>query len=308
MPSSPKNPKKLRVLRKTALGRFSGALIRVIEGWMKRKNAIQAEQTGKRLGRTLFRLSRKHRERALSNLSLCFPELPVAERRSLALRSFEHFGMVATDFMRTKARSDEEVDSHMEVEGREHVENALANGKGILIVSAHFGNWERFAQYARTQGKQIYAVARDADDAKVQSDVSRLRELTGLQIISRGNAARTLISLLRENKIVALLPDQNSSETFIKFFGLPTGTVLGPATISLRTGAPLIPAFCARTGPGKYKTHIFPPLEPVEGIENKAEALTQAMNDAIEKIIRMYPEQWLWLHDRWKSSRRKGLL
>lgn len=283
-------------------------LIRVFESWMKRKTVRQAEQAGKRLGRALFRLSKKHRNIALQNLALCFPERTDSERKEIARKTFEHFGILATDFMRTTARSDKEVADNMEIEGREHVERALEQGKGVLAVSAHFGNWERFAQFARTQGRQIYAVARDADDAQVQADVMRLRELTGLTVISRGNAARTMISLLRENKIVALLPDQNSSESFLPFFGHPTGTVLGPATISLRTGAPLIPAFCARIGPGKYKTYIFPPLEPEPGIENKVEALTRSMNDAIEKIIRMYPDQWLWFHDRWKSAKRKGLL
>jgi KDO2-lipid IV(A) lauroyltransferase len=275
---------------------------------MKGKTALQAERAGRKLGRMLFRLSPKHRNRALSNLELAYPDMPDSERRALAQRVFEHFGMVATDFMRTSGRTDEEVAANMEVEGREIVDQVLEQGKGMLVVSAHFGNWERFAQYARTQGKEIFAVARDADDSKVQSDVARLRELTGLTVISRGNAARTMISLLRENKIVALLPDQNSTESYLPFFGHPAGTALGPATISLRTGAPLVPAFCARIAPGKYKTVVLPPLEPVPDVENKAEALARSMNLAIEGIVRLYPEQWLWFHDRWRSARRKGLV
>lgn len=275
---------------------------------MKGKSAVQAEKTGARFGRLLFRLSKKHRNRAIANLALAYPEMPEAERVQLARKVFEHFGMVATDFMRTSARSDEEVASNMVVEGRENFDDALAQGKGILLVTAHFGNWERFAQFARSQGQEIFAVARDADDTKVQSDVARLRELTGLTVISRGNAARTMISLLREKKIVAVLPDQNCAESFVPFFGLPTGTVLGPATLSLRTGAPLLPAFCARVGPGKYHSHVFPAIQPKPGVEDKVEALTRAMNDTIEGIIRMYPEQWLWFHDRWKSARQRGLL
>lgn len=275
---------------------------------MNGKSAVRAEKSGQWLGRTLFRFSKKHRERALANLKLAYPELPEPERRQLALKVFEHFGMVATDFMRTSSRTDQEVQANMEVEGREIVDHVLEQGKGMLVVTAHFGNWERFAQFARTQDKEIFAVARDLDDAKAHADVQRLRELTGLTVISRGNAARTMISLLRENKIVALLPDQNCSESFLPFFGHPTGTVLGPATISLRTGAPLVPAFCARIGPGKYKTIVWPPIEPTPDIENKVEALSRAMNEAIERMIRLYPEQWLWFHDRWKSARRRGLV
>jgi len=294
--------------RKRAVGKLSRFLIGVFERWMHGKSAVKAEKLGRRIGRTLFRVSKKHRDRALANLKLAYPDLPEAERKSLAIQVFEHFGMVATDFMRTSTRSDEEVAANMEVEGREIVDRVLAEGKGMLVVTAHFGNWERFAQFARTQGKEIFAVARDLDDAQAHSDVQRLRELTGLTVISRGNAARTMISLLRENKIVALLPDQNCSESFLPFFGHPTGTVLGPATISLRTGAPMVPCFCARVGPGKYKTIVWPPIEPTPDIENKVEALSRSMNDAIERVIRLYPDQWLWFHDRWKSARRRGLV
>lgn len=297
-----------RKLRRRLVGKFSNLLIGGFERWMHGKTAEQAERAGKKLGRTLYRVSKKHRNRALDNLKLAYPNMPESERKELAIKVFEHFGMVATDFMRASTRTDEEVVAHMEVEGREIVDRVLAEGKGMLVVTAHFGNWERFAQFARTQGKEIFAVARDLDDAQAHADVNRLRELTGLTVISRGNAARTMISLLRENKIVALLPDQNCSESFLPFFGLPTGTVLGPATISVRTGAPLVPAFCARLGPGRYKTIVWPPLEPVPDIENRIEALSRAMNDAIERVIRMYPDQWLWFHDRWKSARRRGLV
>lgn len=301
MPRSPR-------LRKRFVGWLGRSLLRLFEAWLRRKSAVQAERSGARFGRMLFRFSRKHRERALANLALAYPEKTAAERVELARQVFEHFGRVATDFLRTESRTDAEVVQGMEVEGFENVAAALRGGKGILIVTAHFGNWERAAQFAKTQGRDIYAVARDADDAQVQDDVLRLREKAGLKVISRGNAARQILALLRENKLVALLPDQNCSESFVPFFGHPAGTVLGPATLSLRTGAPLVPMFCARTGPGQYRLHLMPPLVPKPEIEDPVLALTYAMNEAIEAIVRRYPEQWLWFHDRWKSARQRGLL
>jgi Kdo2-lipid IVA lauroyltransferase/acyltransferase len=301
MPRSTKFSKRL-------VAWISRGLMRLFERWMRGKSAVQAEKIGARFGRALFRLSRKHRERALSNLELAFPEMSHEDRRSLAGRVFEHFGMVATDFMRTTARTDEEVAASMEVEGAENVLQELEKGKGVLIVTAHFGNWERAAQYARVTGHDIHAVARNADDAQVQEDVMRLRESTGMKVISRGNAVRQILALLRANELVALLPDQNSSESFIPFFGHPTGTVLGPATLSRRTGAPLVPMFCARIGPGKYKLHLFPALKPKPGVEDEVLALSHSVNEIIERVIRMYPEQWLWFHDRWKSARKRGLL
>lgn len=300
-------PRSLK-FNKRLVGWLGRGLLRTFERWMRGKSALQAERVGARIGRALFRFSRKHRERALSNLALAFPEMGDSERRALAKKVFEHFGMVATDFMRTTARTDEEVVSMMEVDGEDSIRRAVEGGKGTLLVSAHFGNWERAAQYAKAQGLDIYAVQRDADDQQVQVDVVRLRESTGMKVISRGNAARQILALLRENKLVALLPDQNCSESFVPFFGHPAGTVLGPATLSRRTGAALVPVFCARIGPGRYRMHLLPALEPKPGIDDPILALTHSMNEAIESIVRKYPEQWLWFHDRWKSARQRGLL
>lgn len=295
-------------ISKRALSWLSRNLITFFEWRMRGKTAIQAEKTGAKLGRLLFRLSKKHRNRALSNLKLVFPEMSESERRKLAIQVFEHFGIITIDFVRTSSRTDKEVLENMEEEGLSILESSLAKGKGVLLFTPHFGNWERFAHYLKARGHEVFAVARDADDAQVQQDVARLREMSGLTMMSRGNAARTILSLLKENKIVGLLTDQNCAESFVPFFGLPTGTVLGPATLSLRTGAPLVPIYCVRIAPGKYRTEILHPIEPKPGFEDNVDALTRSMNDTLESIVRKHPEQWLWFHDRWKSARQRGLL
>jgi KDO2-lipid IV(A) lauroyltransferase len=278
-----------------------------LQRWMERKDALQAERIGARLGRLIFKVSKKHRRRALSNLELAMPELSENERMRIAKGVFEHFGMVGTDFMRTRKRTDEEVLQSVTMEGFEHVEHALSLGKGVLVITGHFGNWERMGQYARANGFLMNVVARDADDSTMNRMMFDLRNTAGLNVISRGNAARTMLSLLKENQLVAVLPDQNSSEIFVPFFGKPCGTVQGPGVLHLRTGAPLLPVYCPRVGPAKYRLIIRPPIEPVPGFEGP-EGYTRAINESLEEVIREYPEQWLWLHDRWKSARRRGLV
>ncbi|MBX3120029.1 MAG: lysophospholipid acyltransferase family protein [Fimbriimonadaceae bacterium] len=287
-----------------AAGAFAFGLVKA---WMSRKTVLQAEKTGKKLGRLFFKLSRKHRERALSNLELAMPELSASEREAMALKVFEHYGIVGTDFLRTERRNYEEDLANTEFENWEIYEEACKAG-GVLIVCAHFGNWERLGEIFAKKGYPIYAVARDADDEGVNRQVLELRQHAGLQILPRGNAAIQILKAMKQKLRVGLLPDQNCDESFYPFFGKLTGTVLGPATLHIRTGAPLVPVFCVRTGPGKYKVIVLPKIEPLPGYEDKIEAITRSMNLTLEGVIRRYPEQWLWFHDRWKAARKRGLL
>ena len=294
-------------VRRTVLDRLGEQLFdRLQAGYMK-KDPIQAEASGRRLGRFLFRLDKKHRKRTISNLKLAFPEWSEAKRLQTAQSVFEHFGIVAGDFMRTPSRTDTEVFEHMEVEGLENFELAQGPGKGILVITAHLGNWERFAQWVRASGREISVVARDANQRGVQLRVSRIREATGVRLLSRGDSAKEILLRLRNDEIVGLLPDQNDDECFVPFFGHPAGTVLGPAILHRRTGASLLPSYCVRTGPGTYKMVVLPPLNLDRAIKDPVEIMA-LVNATLEAEIRKYPEQWLWMHDRWKNARNRGLI
>jgi KDO2-lipid IV(A) lauroyltransferase len=128
-------------------------------------------------------------------------------------------------------------------------------------------------------------------------------------MLSRGNAMRAILEALKKNRSVALLADQNSQEATIRFFGKPCGTVLGPAVLHLRTGAPIVLSFSPRIGPGRYRMITDEPLD-FTGQDPKPspEEIMQRIHDRYEEVIRQYPEQWLWFHDRWKSARQRGLL
>ncbi len=289
-------------------GRISAGLFVVFERRACRMDALKAEEAGTRLGRALwkFPLAKKQRTRALENLALVFPELSEAQRIDLAKRTFEHFGRVTYDFLRTTKRTEEEVLESIEVTGTENVRAAMDKDRGVLGITAHFGNWERFAHWGAASKWNLTVVARDANDKDLHKHVLRIRESLGIEVISRGQAARPILKKLAQKGVVAMLPDQNSSEGFITFFGKPCGTVLGPAILAKKTGAPLMSTFCVRVGPCRYKMIVFP---MIEGVEDKTpEEIMTELNQALEKVVREYPDQYLWFHDRYKSARRTGLL
>jgi KDO2-lipid IV(A) lauroyltransferase len=286
-----------------------GIAFRMAKGFLGKRDPLKAERVGRKLGRLAYRFAGKHRNRALLNLKLVFPDMREAERTALAIRCFEHFGMLAADFLRAEHRTMGEVEaSIVEIEGWEHAQAALGQHKGVIGVTGHFGNWERFGAFVAQRGMPLHVVQRDADDPGLNEEMTRLRKLSGMVVLSRGNAARAMLSALREDKVIAVLADQNCTESFVPFFGLPTGTVLGPAVLHQRTGSPIMPGYCVRIGPNRFKIIIHPELKPKEGIDDPTLALTHAMNESLERVIRDYPEQWLWLHDRWKSARRRGLV
>ncbi|RYG47470.1 hypothetical protein EON79_07260 [bacterium] len=272
----------------------------------ERRDEAGAERLGARIGGLVYRLDRKHRERTVANLTLAYPEAPSAWIDETAQGVFLHFGRVLGDFMRSKVRSLDEVLATTEVEGRDIIERYPA-GTAIIAATAHMGNWERFGHWCTAIGRPISVVARDADDGDIQDRVGALRAATGLEVLSRGNAARASLRALKDGKVLGLLPDQNGDECFVPFFGQPAGSTLGPAILHKRTGAPLIPAFCVREGVGRYRVIVLEPIDPDNRSDDPV-AVTAAVAASLEGVIRRYPEQWLWMHDRWKSARQRGML
>lgn len=270
---------------------------------------MDAERKGAKLGRFFFRVSSRHRKTALRNLAMAFPDMPEAERRALAIRVFEHFGMVTLDFVRSDARSDEEVTATTTLSTANTYQEAVDQGKGVLGIGMHFGNWERGAQFLKANGLHSFAVAREADHEGLEAQIRELREATGLHVLPRGNAIRAMLSALRSKKLVVMLVDQNAEEAFVPFFGMPAGTTLGAAVLHLRTGAPIVISSCARVGPNRYEIQMDPPLE-FSGADPKPSPteIMAMIHKRLEELIREHPEQWLWFHDRWKSAREKGLL
>ncbi len=292
------------------LGRFKERLplaaFRAGERWLGLADVARAERRGARLGELWFRADKKRRLRAIDNVKLAYPEWDEARRVATVRAACRHFGIVAADFMRTPHRTNAELLATVEFPDDADYLAAKAADKGIIAVPPHYGNWERFGHWLLATDRMITVVARDANEGDVNEAVNALRRLNGMGVVARGDSAREILRLLRRKEIVGLLPDQNSRECFVPFFGHPAGTVLGPAVLHIRTGAPILPCACVRIGVGRYRVISEPPLFAREG--ESPEELTGRMNLAIEALVRRHPEQYLWMHDRWKAARRRGMI
>src|SRR4051794_29574631 len=157
------------------------AFSRLEKAFLKKKPP-DAERAGEKLGLLVYRLSKKHRNRALSNLAMAFPEMPEEERVALAKRCFQHFGRVFADFLRASARTKEEVLREVPVVGIENLDGALREGKGVIIIGGHFGNWELGAHRVAAAGYKLTVVARDANDSDLNKAVMRIRKDQGIDV------------------------------------------------------------------------------------------------------------------------------
>ena len=272
-----------------------------------RRDAAAAERAGERFGLLAYRLDKKHRTRAEKNLRLAFPERPESWAVETARESFLHFGRLAGDLMRAPARSDAEVLANMGVPEKLDAFFDHAKDRGIIFCTGHMGNWERAAHWVTARGHKLSVVMRPVDQPVVQARVEALRRAAGIELLSRGDAAMGMLRRLRRGECIAVLPDQNADDAFVPFFGHPTGTVLGPAVMAKRANALIVPAFCLRTGPGRYRFAVQDPLDGATTSLDPTEIMARYYQ-ALESACREAPEQYLWMHDRWKSARRKRLL
>jgi KDO2-lipid IV(A) lauroyltransferase len=293
--------------RKRIEGKLGGWGLRLAWGLFRFLPMGAAQRLGAGLGLLAYALSRRYRRVAIRNLQRAFPDWTPAQARATARRVFRNFGVSMAEFFKAPSRTRAQIEQRLTVVGLEHLDAAFREGKGVLLITGHFGNWELMARYLCMLGYPIAVIARDADDRSTTELVTMLRERSGYKVFPRGNAARLVLRALRANEAVGILPDQNAGDVFVEFFGQKAGSVAGPAVFHLRTGAPLVPLFNVRL-PGDYhRVEILPPMrfEPTGDAQADYQRIMQALHDVLESYVRRYPDQWLWLHDRWKSARKR---
>jgi KDO2-lipid IV(A) lauroyltransferase len=265
---------------------------------------------GQAFGGLVFRLDRKHRRLALANLEIAFgPAADPAARRRIARASFRHFGRVTADSLKwTRLRASQRA-RLLKVEGAERILQALRQGRGALIFSAHFGNWEVAAEAVAALAP-LSVVARPLDNRLVEAELARYRRRLGAKVISKFQAARPILQALRQNEMVAILIDQNvlrSQAVFVDFFGRPAATTPALASFHLRTRSPLIPVFCLPGPRSSYLVKVGDPLTfpPGGEIDRDVLKITQACTKMVEIAIRENPGLWFWFHNRWKTRPEK---
>lgn len=261
---------------------------------------------GRALGMAAFRGMRRYRTVARANLQRAYGhEWSEDEIERVARESFRHLGITLIEFFLREPRiTGEEVEREVRFEGQAHYEEAFARGKGVILISAHYGNWEMMGPRLHREGYRVNAVSRTADDPGLERMIESIRQRCGLHQIPRRQAARLGLAALRKNEILAILLDQNTAEggVFVPFYGYPASTATGPAVFALKTGAAVVPTFCLREPDGSHVMKAWPPIYPTSTGDRTEDVrrLTAEITQVIELQIRERPELWCWLHNRWK--------
>jgi KDO2-lipid IV(A) lauroyltransferase len=243
----------------------------------------------------------------LHNLQRSFPEKDLKEIIKIAKGAYRHCAIVAAEFFDLPYITKENIHKWVDVEGYENYEAAIAKGKGVLSIVAHFGNWELLPIGIPMYAKPIYIVYRPLDNPVIDNMVEYVRTMQGNTLIPKGGSGKKILELLKENNIIGILSDQNVAAyegVFVDFFGRPACTGVGLAVMAMRSGAPVIAIFPARQKSGKYKVIVKPAIEAVCTDDYQADLVvnTQRFTKIVEDVVREYPDQWFWFHQRWKTK------
>lgn len=238
---------------------------------------------------------------AMRNLEIAYPAKTPSERARIADGVFESIARLISTFARFPQMNRANIEQWISYEGLEHYHHAKQQGRGILIATAHLGNWElsAFAHGFLTEPMNI--VIRPLDNVRIDRLVERTRRLSGNRLIEKWDSARSILQALRQNQPVGVLIDQNTSlqeGAFIDFFGVPACANTALVRLAARTGAPVVPGFALWSKErGRYILRFYPEI-PISGDVQRD---TQALHSMLEQRIREHPDQWLWIHRRWKT-------
>jgi len=271
-----------------------------------------ARRVGRSIGALAWRVLRRHRRIAEENLARALPELGTTEHARLARACFEHFGMGMTDAISAGRFDLEELCRRVDLVGWEHLQEAeeRSDETGVIVLSAHVGLWEIAAYPPGVYGGPLSVVGRPLDNPWLDRELVRSRKRFGNQLIPKQGAVRQMLKAINRGERVGILIDQRARRgegIWVPFFGIPAYTTPILARLTLRTGAAVVPIHGFPLPKGRYRVELAPAIWPsdvteagFEGEEAVAE-LTRRYLAAAEAAIRKHPDQWLWMHQRWKQ-------
>ncbi len=262
---------------------------------------------GKSVGKFFAKRFPKLQKTARRNLEIALPELSDEEKERIVHGTFESLGRHLGFVAHFKKFQHEDIRNLIEVVGREHFDKARETGKGVLFFTGHFGSWEVFNLLPPAFGFEMNILVRRIDNPLVENFVDKMRTRFGSVTLDKTKSARTMFRVLKKGGLLGILADLNVQEkegVFVNFFGIPASTTTSIAKLALSTNAAVLPAFAVwEETQKKYVVYLEPPVEYVEGdnSDENIRELTQKITATVEKYVRKYPEQWLWIHKRWNT-------
>ena len=266
-----------------------------------------ARALGIAIGQVIRVLHVRLRSVAMRNLELAFPEKSVEERRDIVRGVFTSLGRQLGEACLFPSYTRENVSEVVEYDGFENFADAYARGKGVLFLTAHLGAWELSAYAHSLYGHPLRVVMRSMDNPYLDRMIRQQRTMHGNLAVDKDEFVRGLLSAMRAGETVGILMDTNMTPPqgiFVDFFGIPACTASGLARIALKTDAAVVPGFTVwDESLGKYRLRFEPAVELIRSgdVESDITANTQKFTKIIEDYVRKYPDQWLWVHRRWKS-------
>ena len=264
---------------------------------------------GRGLGDLAYLLARRHRATVQAEMRRCFPYDTLEEVQERLLRVYQHVGMNYTEVFRWIGGQAEELEKRVLVAGAEHLVAARARGKGVLVLTAHLGNWDLMGLWAAKR-YPLTIISKVLREEGVNRFWMEARAASGLGIVPARKSYRACLSVLKKNGLLGFILDQNAlahEGVFVDFFGKPACTTPGLAFLSAHSQAPVVPVFMHRKLDGTHRLEILPALEPPSDREpDTVREATQRYTRIIEDVIRQHPEQWIWMHRRWRTTPPAG--
>lgn len=264
---------------------------------------------GSILGKLAFRCLRKEREKTLKHLRQSFGEEKSEEEiLTIASSSFQNLGKSFFELLNLKKIKRKGIDKLVTAEGIENLEAGLDNGKGVIWLTGHIGNWELMAAYVSAKGYPLSVIASSVYDHRLNHLLLKFRSDHHTKTILRGDrsAGKQILRCLRNNEVLGILIDQDidADGVFVDFFGRLAYTPKGAASLALRMGAVVVPGFIIRQENGKHRITILKPVELSVTGDNEKDVFqnTCKFTKIIEDYVRKYPDQWVWMHRRWKRQ------
>jgi len=246
---------------------------------------------------------KEDREIVQKNFRIVFSSKTERKIKKISLKVFRNFGKYLVDFFRFSKLDKDYISRHVRVEGLQHIDNALENGKGVVGLSCHIGNWELAGVVMAELGYPICAVALPHKDNRINNFFNYQREMRGVDVIPLGRAVRSCLEALKGNKIVSILGDRDFTQGGVvtEFFGRSSFIPKGPAAFSLIMGSPIIPGFMIREKNNRFRLVLEEPIKfsSSGNREKDIKELTRKCVERIEEFIKKYPEQWYCFGKFW---------